>query len=164
MTMRPLYIIFRFIVCIIPSTLAQVVYTEPGFPSQLDDVTICFDATQGNVVMAGFTDVVYAHIGVITSNSTSPSDWKYVQGDWGTTNAPVMTRVSQDLYTLEINIEDFYGIPAGVMVEQMAFIFRSQDGTESGRDTDGSDIYTQVYESNQELIANLISPAQEGSN
>ena len=148
---------------IIPSTLAQVVYTEPEFPSQLDDVTIYFDATQGNAGLAGFTDVVYAHTGVITSNSTSASDWKYVQGDWGTTNAPVMTRVSQDLYTLEINIEDFYGIPAGVMVEQMAFVFRSQDGTESGRDTDGSDIYTQVYESNQGLIANLISPAQEGS-
>ena len=30
------------------SLLAQVVYTEPEFPSQFDDVTIYFDATQGN--------------------------------------------------------------------------------------------------------------------
>ncbi len=162
-TMRSLLIILYLIAYTIPCAISQVVYTEPEFPSQLDDVTIYFDASKGNAGLAGFTDVVYAHTGVITSNSTSASDWKYVQGDWGTTNAPIMTRVSPDLYTLDINIEDFYSIPPGETVEQLAFVFRSQDGSESGRDTDGSDIYTQVYESNQGLIASLISPAQEGT-
>lgn len=161
--MRDLYTIFCFVVCLLPSAFSQVVYTVPEFPSQLDDVTIYFDATQGNAGLANFTEVVYAHTGVITSNSTNDSDWKFVQGEWGTSNAPVMTRVNPNLYSLEMNINDFYSIPTGQVVEQLAFVFRSQDGSESGRDTDGSDIYTQVYEPNQGLIANLISPAQEGS-
>ncbi len=163
LTMRDLFIIFCFIASLIPNAMSQVVYTEPEFPSQLDDVTIYFDATKGNAGLAGFTGEVYAHTGVITSTSTSVSDWKYVQGEWGTSNAPLMTRVSPDLYTLEMNIEDFYSIPTGQVVEQLAFVFRSQDGSESGRDTDGSDIYAQVYASNQGLIVSLISPAQEGS-
>ena len=142
---------------------AQVIYTQPEFPSQLDDVTVFFDATQGNAGLQGFTGDVYAHTGVITSSSSGPADWKYVQGQWGTTNAPLMTRVSADLYSLDINIQDFYSVPAGEQVLQLAFVFRSADGTESGRDTDGSDIYTDVYDSDQGLIANLISPAQEGS-
>lgn len=149
---------------IIGSTLqAQVVYTTPEFPSQLDDVTIYFDATQGDAGLANFTDDVYAHTGVITSLSTGLGDWNYVQGDWGTTNAPLMTRVGENLYTLEINILDFYNVPAGEQIEHLAFVFRNQDGSQSGRASDGSDLYTQVYESDQGLIANLISPALEGS-
>lgn len=156
--------IAAFIYFIIGSSLlAQVVYTEPEFPSQLDDVTIYFDATQGDAGLANFTDDVYAHTGVITSLSTGLGDWNYVQGDWGTTNAPLMTRVGENLYTLEINIPDFYNVPAGEQIEHLAFVFRSQDGSQSGRASDGSDLYTQVYESDQGLIANLISPALEGS-
>jgi len=112
---------------------AQVIYTQPEFPSQLDDVTVFFDATQGNAGLQGFTGDVYAHTGVITSSSSGPADWKYVQGQWGTTNAPLMTRVSADLYSLDINIQDFYSVPAGEQVLQLAFVFRSADGTESGR-------------------------------
>ena len=145
------------------SLLAQVVYTEPEFPSQFDDVTIYFDATQGNAGLAGFAEDVYAHTGVITSSSTSLGDWNYVQGEWGTTNAPLMNRVSPDLYSLEINIQDFYNLPVGEQVEYLAFVFRNQDGSQSGRSSDGSDIYSQVYESDQGLIANLISPALGGS-
>ena len=158
------YLIAASITILLKFTLfGQVVYTEPEFPSQIDDVTIFFDATLGNAGLQGFTGDVYAHTGVITSSSSGLTDWKYVQGEWGTTNAPLMTRVSTNLYSLDINIEDFYGVPAGEQVEQLAFVFRSADGSESGRATDGSDIYTQVYASDQGLIANLISPAQEGS-
>ena len=158
-----LYIAAFLYLVIGSSLLAQVVYTEPEFPSQFDDVTIYFDATQGNAGLAGFADDVYAHTGVITSSSTSLGDWNYVQGEWGTTNAPLMNRVSPDLYSLEINIQDFYNLPVGEQVEYLAFVFRNQDGSQSGRSSDGSDIYSQVYESDQGLIANLISPALGGS-
>lgn len=161
--MRSIYIIIFFITYIIPTAWSQVIYTEPEFPSQLDDITVYFDASQGNAGLAGFTGDVYAHTGVITTASTSESDWKFVQGEWGTNNAPLMTRVGPDLYNLEMKVDDFYNIPAGQVVEQLAFVFRNVDGSQSGRDSDGSDIYTQIYGSDQGLIASLISPAQEGS-
>lgn len=142
---------------------AQVVYTVPEFPTQTDVVTVYFDATMGNAGLAGYTGDVYAHTGVITSNSTSPSDWKYVQGEWGTSNAPLMTRVSPDLYSLTMTIEDYYGVPDTEVVEQLAFVFRSLDGSISGRDTDGADIYTSVYDGGQGLLVQLISPSENGT-
>lgn len=55
----------------------------PRFPKVTDNVTITFNATEGNGALTGISPV-YAHAGVITSASTSPTDWKYVQGVWGT--------------------------------------------------------------------------------
>src|SRR5258706_3693126 len=124
-------------------TQAQVVWTAPAFPTKSDDVTVYFDATKGNAALAGFQGDVYAHTGVITSASMSGSDWKHVIGNWGTADARVlMTRVSQNIYSLSYNITNFYGIPAPEEVLKMAVVFRNVNGSIVGRDTDGSDIYT----------------------
>ena len=102
--------------------IGQVVWTEPAFPTQFDDVTVYFDATKGNGALAGFTGDVYAHAGVITDQSSSGSDWKHVIGNWGTADSRVlMTRESDDLYSISYNIETFYGIPTGEEVLQLAF-------------------------------------------
>ncbi len=139
---------------------AQVIWTEPPFPTQLDDVTVYYDATQGNGALAGFTGDVYAHAGVITSESNSGTDWKHVVGDWGTADDRVlMTREGADLYSISYNIEEFYGIPPGEEVLQLAFVFRNVNGTIVGRDTDGSDIFTDVYPVSDQLFISLISPA-----
>src|SRR5688572_27785188 len=139
---------------------AQIVWTEPAFPTKFDDVTIYYDATQGNGALAGFQGDVFAHTGVITSESVNGNDWKHVIGNWGTADARVlMTRVDDDLYTLSFNITDFYGIPIGEEVFQLAFVFRNVNGSIVGRDSDGSDIYTDVYPSNLGLFLTLRSPA-----
>ncbi|MEM8909559.1 MAG: alpha-amylase family glycosyl hydrolase, partial [Bacteroidota bacterium] len=138
---------------------AQVVSTDPVFPQQTDNVTIFFDATQGNGALAGFSGPVYAHTGVITDQSSSGSDWKHVQGNWGTADPNVlMTSLGNDLYMLEYNIESYYGLPPGEVVEQMAFVFRNANGSIVGRDADGSDIFTPVYSSSAELLTTIISP------
>ena len=61
---------------------AQVVSFEPNFATQYDSVTIYFDATQGNGALEGFSGRVFLHTGVITSESNSGSDWKYVPAGW----------------------------------------------------------------------------------
>ena len=93
---------------------AQVVTVSPSFPTETTPIVITFDAKQGNGGMAGFSGVVYAHTGVITNNSTSNTDWKYTKGSWGTANAPVLTSIGNDKYTLSISdILAYYGVPSG---------------------------------------------------
>ena len=140
---------------------AQIVWTVPPFPTKHDDVTVYYDATKGNATLAGFTGDVYAHTGVITDQSSSGSDWKHVIGNWGTADARVkMTKVSADLYSISYNITTFYGIPANEEVLKLAFVFRNVTGSIVGRDTDGSDLYTDVAPDNVALLLSLISPDQ----
>lgn len=137
----------------------QVITVSPAFPTQNDEVTITFDATQGNGALAGFNGTVYAHTGLITDESTAPNDWKYVQGNWGTADPNVrMTALGDDRYSISYNIRDYYGIPSGETVEQLAFVFRNQDGSIVGRATDGSDIYTPVYPEGTGLTVSLVRP------
>lgn len=137
----------------------QVVWTDPPFPTQQDDIILYFDATEGNGGLEGYTGNVYGHMGLITNNSNSPTDWKHVQGIWGTEDDNVlMTREGPDLYSKAYNIEDFHGVPPGELVEQLAFVFRSGDGGLAGRATDGSDIYLDVFPPSSGLLATLHSP------
>ncbi len=139
-----------------------VVYTEPAFPSILDSVTVFFDATQGNGALAGFSGDVYAHTGVITNLSNNGTDWKHVIGNWGTADSrTLMTKVSEDLYSLSYHIKDYYGILPGEEVLQMAFVFRNVDGTIVGRNTDGSDIFVDLFPPEQGLLISLRSPTPE---
>jgi glycosidase len=122
-------------------TKAQVVTMQPAFATANDTVIITFDATQGNADLAGAT-TVYAHAGLITNKSTSTSDWKYVQGNWGTDDAKVkMTSTGNNKFTIKYHIRTFYGLPQNETALKLAFVFRNADGTKVGRATDGSDIY-----------------------
>ncbi len=152
-------ILFYILVFLGIGLSAQVVYTEPAFPTQSDDVVLFFDATEGNAGLLDFTGEVYAHMGLITNNSDSPSDWKYVVGVWGTEDVrTLMTRVSPNLYSLAYNIEAFHDVVPGDTVEQLAFVFRNGDGSRSGRASDGSDIYLEVFPPDDGLRVTVNSP------
>ena len=139
------------------TTYAQVVSTTPSFPTITDAITITFDAAEGNGGLAGFTGTLYAHTGVITNLSTSNSDWKYVQGTWGTANAPLMTSIGGGKYTLSIpDIKAFYSVPAGEDVEKIAILFRNEAGDKSGRASDGGDIFIDIFQPG--LFASFTKP------
>ena len=88
----------------LPTVLLAQVTTNPDFPVKSKSVTIIFDATQGNGGLSGYTGDVYAHTGLITSSSTSVTDWKYVITEWGdNTPETKLTRNGEDLDTLDIN-------------------------------------------------------------
>ena len=130
-------------------SFAQVT-TNPALPIENLPVTITFDAAQGTAGLKDYTGDVYAHTGVITNLSTSPSDWKYVISAW-TVNIPKakLTRVTANTYTLEIttDIRSFYSVPAGETIKQLAFVFRSGDQTKEGKATGGKDILVEVFSS-----------------
>lgn len=128
--------------------ISQVVTTDPPFPQAGQAVTIFFDATAGNGGLAGYTGDVYAHTGVLTSGSTSGTDWKYVKTGWGeNTPETKLVRIGQDRYSLEIipSILTYYGVPEGETITHLAFVFRSSDSQREGKQENGEDIFAAVY-------------------
>ncbi len=165
--------IFRFIqlagyivlpVYLMANPPGELVWTEPAFPTQFDDITVYFDASEGNAALADFSGDVYAHTGLITSSSTAPNDWKFVQGTWGTLDEKVlMTDEGDNIYSISYNVEEFYGLPNGEVAEKLAFVFRNGDGSIVGRDTDGSDIFHDLYPPEDGLLVNVVAPANDPS-
>ncbi|MCB0515721.1 MAG: alpha-amylase family glycosyl hydrolase [Chitinophagales bacterium] len=133
--------------CFVFTAKAQLVYTEPIFPTVDAPVTIFFDATQGSGGLANCNCDVYLHTGVITSESTGNSDWKHVVTAWGVANDTYkMTQLSDNLYSYTINdILDFYNISEGEEVLRLAFVFRNANGTLEGKDVGGTDIFVDLY-------------------
>lgn len=146
--------------CTVLMTIAQVVTVDPPFPTVEDVVTITFYADQGNAALEGVSPV-YAHMGLITENSTSPTDWQNVQGNWGTADPnTLMTEVDTDVHQITVDIDEFYGISTDLVVLELAFVFRNASGNIVGRADDGSDIYYPVYPVNPGLQANFVNPTQ----
>lgn len=121
---------------------AQILNVTPTFAGEDDTVTIVYNAGLGNKGLINYSSPVFAHTGLITSKSTSGTDWKYVQGTWGTFDTKVlMTNLGNNLYRIKFHLRSFYGLPSGEKALKMAFVFRSQDGSKVGREADGSDIF-----------------------
>jgi 1,4-alpha-glucan branching enzyme len=139
--------------------IAQVLDVSPAFPTVNDVVTITYDATQGNGTLVGQSQI-YAHAGLITSASTSPSNWQYVQGTWGTVDPEVaMTNIGNNKHTITIDIDQFYGYPvSSTTVLKLAFVFRNASGNIVGRNADGSDIFYDVYPVNAGLLGQFFHP------
>ncbi|MEM9022853.1 MAG: alpha-amylase family glycosyl hydrolase, partial [Bacteroidota bacterium] len=151
---------FTAICLLLTSTLhAQVVTITPSFANQTDMVTITFDASQGNGALNGVSQV-YAHTGVITNFSSSPTDWQHVQGTWGTPDPIVqMTNIGNNRHQIQYQIDNFYGVSGGEVVEALAFVFRNADGSLVGRSSDGSDIFVPLF--NGDFGARITSPEED---
>ena len=125
---------------------AQLVTTEPAAPTDDQSVTITFDATQGTGGLADCNCDVYVHTGVVTN--TDPG-WQYVVTTWGQENdAWKMDRVDgeNNLYTYSYNptLREYFGVPAGEIIEKLALVFRNGDGTKEGKATGNQDIFIDI--------------------
>jgi hypothetical protein len=158
---QPFLLLWLFL----PSAGSQVLWTEPPFPTSNEPVTVYFDAAEGTGGLAGCNCDVYLHAGLITSNSASPSDWKYVFTQWGVANADwKMTPVSgqPDVYRYEISpsIRARYNVTnPSEEILQLAFVFRNANGSLEGKDVGGSDIFYDVYPDNLALSAIIQAPS-----
>jgi oligosaccharide 4-alpha-D-glucosyltransferase len=123
----------------------QILTSTPAFPTQTDQITVFYDATTGNGDLSGYTPI-YAHTGVITSNSIGPNDWQHTVGNWGTADpAVLMTPMGNNIHKIVITPSTFYNLNVGETVSKMMFVFRNAAGTVVGRNADGSDIYLTIY-------------------
>ena len=90
------------------NALAQILSVTPAFPSQNDTVTIIYDATEGNGALTGVVPV-YAHAGLITKQSPSPTDWNHAQGNWGpTVPSGLMTNLGNNLTNMDYHMSPYY--------------------------------------------------------
>ena len=152
------YSILVFSICLTFLAKSQVLTVNPAFPSVNDVVTITYDATLGNAALINQSQI-YCHTGLITSTSTSPTNWQYVQGTWGTADPDVaMTNIGNNKHQITIDIDQFYSVPGSVTVLKLAFVFRTTNGSIVGREADGSDIYYDLVQPGSGLQAQLFSP------
>ena len=131
---------------------SQIVTTVPTFVTKdyTGEITIIYDATKGTAGLKDYTgtDGIYAHTGVITSASTSSSDWKHAP-TWGDNSSKYMlTSMGNNKWRLLItpNMASYYGLTTGEVVNKMAFVFRNGLKTKEGKDTGGTDIMVQLYD------------------
>ena len=128
--------------------VAQVVYTEPAVVQQSSTgIVVYFNAAEGNKGLMGYTGEVYAHTGVITSESTGNSDWKHAPSEWGDNSAKYkLENAGTDLWRLNIgDLKSYYELNEGETVQRMDFVFRSGDCTKEGKTESGGDIFIDVY-------------------
>ena len=146
---------FTFILFFFPTVFAQLISIKPENVHTDSDVTITFDASNGNKGLEGYTGDVYTYTGVITAESTGSQDWKHVKNEWGEVNPnTLMNRIGEDLYEISFNIRDFYEIGEDEIVLKLAFLFHNEDYSKVGRKEDGGDIFVEI---NKETPGSYVS-------
>ncbi len=157
-----------FILTNIHQITAQVVTFTPSFATENDSLVIVFDATEGNGALEGFTGDVYLHTGVITTESTNNTDWRYVPNGWDEYPEKVRaTSLGDNKWEFKYlpNIRDFFGITnESEQVLEVAMLFRGTntgvgDPVSVGRDSDGGDIFVELFEG--EILAKWEQPIEE---
>lgn len=145
---------------------AQLLRWSPAFIQDTSaSITITCDATKGNKGLLNYTPAtdVYVHIGVITSASTSSSDWKYVPFTWGTTNpAANAPAAGTNLwrYTITGGLRSFFNITnPSEKILKIAILFRNGNGSIKQTNADGSDMYIPVYDNG--LYARIDTPLKQ---
>lgn len=140
------------------STKAQVVTTNPTFPTEGKVIEVIFDASLSSGGLATYTGTdIYAHTGVITDKSTNNSDWKYAPVWKDNSEKYKLTSLGNKKWKLSLSpdIRSYYGVPAGEKILKMAFVFRNGTATAEGKDN-GKDIMIDVFE--DELAVKFLSP------
>ncbi len=115
---------------------------RPENASVDDPVTLYYDAAAGNSALKGYGGTVYAHCGVITTDSNSDTDWKHSSG-WLDNNpryAMKRSSIDPDQYTLQITPASFFQLEEQEVLTKLAFVMRNADGSTVGRSADGTDI------------------------
>lgn len=168
--MKKTFLFLLFLSLFLPTlpTVAQVVTFQPSFATQNDSLIIVFDATQGNGDLKDFTGDVYLHTGVITTNSTHDTDWRYVPNGWDEYPAKVKaTPLGDNKWEFKYlpNIREFFGITdPNEQVLKVAMLFRGTvdgvgDPDKVGRGDGGTDIFVEL--ATNEATARFVHPLDD---
>ena len=109
--------------------------------------------------MAGATKC-YAHTGLITSESSTNSDWKYVvPSGWRSEDTPQLTKVGSNWQLVIPNIYTFYNCLETTDIKALAFVFHDgKGGSKEGKTNQGKDILIYIGEENVGDIWGAITP------
>lgn len=132
--MKQLIALFTLLISFYSLT-GQMVTLEPAGAGADEEVTVIFDASEGNGELMG-ADKVYIHHGVVLSGPDG-TDWNYVIGNWGQDDGVgEMTKVpgEDDLWeiTFSPTLRGYFGVPEGETIFRISCVFRSADGSVKG--------------------------------
>ena len=172
--MRKIFLMMLAVVAIaVQRPAAQIVTSSPLILQQSSsDIVLTFhsDSPLCNQVFANApqSEEIYAHIGLITSKSTSGSDWKYTifprpssgNAQEANTDKNHLKYISPNTYTLSIGtIAGYFGITdPSETVKQIALVFRTADGRKECKTATGGDIYVDVMPEGFQMQFNCSSP------
>ncbi|MBK7788652.1 MAG: T9SS type A sorting domain-containing protein [Saprospiraceae bacterium] len=134
---------------------AQMVYIDPATGGGEDEITLFFNAAQGNKELVGASSV-YVHHGVVTDNANGTA-WKYVKGNWGQDDGiGKMTKIGTDLWQLKLspNVRSYFGVPAAEKIYRISCVIRSADGSKKATMAAGNYGWGTVT-TNQDIYINL---------
>lgn len=143
--------LFIFLVGLCALAVSAQVSTDPAIiqPGYTGEIVITFDATKGNGGMVGATKC-YAHTGLITSASSSDSDWKNVIGSWRGSTQPQLTSLGDNKWELVIpNMYTFYNVPTSTDIKKLAFVFHDGPGGSKEGKTASGDIFIVLGEESE---------------
>jgi len=156
------FVIFCLILVLRISASAQLLSVSPSFPADTSSITIIADCSKGNqgLLNYGSPGDVYVHLGVITNLSTSKTDWRYVKfnQNFNLPNAALQaTYLGNNKYSFNINsIRNYFGVAASETILKIAILFRNGAGNAVLRNSDGSDMYINIY--GPSLSGKFLSP------
>ncbi|MCC8067916.1 MAG: hypothetical protein LIO94_12580, partial [Clostridiales bacterium] len=146
--MKHLYLLMTMLISLGWGAYAQQIVTSLPSPLQenSENVVITFYADQGNKGLMGLTasTPIYAHTGVITNLSNG--SWAYAPTWLDNSEKYKLEYVDTNTWTLNIgDIRTYYGITnEDEIVEQLAFVFRTANGSKEGKTATGGDIFLDV--------------------
>jgi PKD repeat protein len=106
-----------------------------------DSLTIVYDATQGQTGLVGASKV-YFHSGYQLVPFGPIIGWV---GNWGQDDGlGQMTNIGTDLWQITINVHSYYNLSSSTAVNALSMVFRSADGSLTGKDDSGNDIFLTV--------------------
>lgn len=117
------------------------VLLNPGFnlSPQGDSLTIVYDATQGQSQLQGATSVYFHSTYEFAPFAGGVVPWV---GNWGQDDGlGQMISLGNDLWKITINVYDYYDVPLDSTVNGLFMVFRNADGTLTGKDELGNDIF-----------------------
>lgn len=100
------------------------------------EITITFDATQGNRELVG-ANKVYIHSSATIEDTDNPENvsWRYTIGNWGKDDGiGQMTKKegTTDEWQITLTPKDYYNLPEDAFPYWISAVFRSADGNKKG--------------------------------
>jgi hypothetical protein len=117
------------------------VILSPGvsLSPQGDSLTIIYDATQGQTQLLDAPSVYMHSTFEFAPFMGGVEPWV---GNWGQDDGiGQMTQIGDNLWSITISVYDYYSIPADSAVNGLFMVFRNADGTLTGKDDNGNDIF-----------------------
>jgi len=124
-------------------SLSLLVDTFSSLSSQNNLLTLVYDATQGQSGLTG-ANKVYMHSGLADTTSVGTS-WYNTVGNWGQDDSiGIMKSLGNNKWSITIDVTNYYSLNLMDIPKYIAINFRNEDGTNSGKDNAGLDIFVDI--------------------